>query len=881
MCFPTASFIRVLWLSLLLLPILGCRGCDSQRANPTDSQGEKVKNQKQRLVADELRTLPYSAEIVGNSIKPGHWYQTRHKLKANFGDEALVASLFEIDRDEYPIPPWTQGIPMQFERNLSLAKGQEKTIELKVLQPEDIRPMDPSGTTNPNVSIFTRYALRSIGSPLLEESFLLKPMSPYQYDMLVLSREVSPFTFWRGLDCIVWPLYEQDGKFRVTPHRIIDISEEELSNSFPNQLATMTSISHVVLNDASISRLNEEQQTAFRDWIHFGGTLIINGPEALASVEGSFLRSLAPLEQTSPGAFSDDMIDLLNNSWSLRFAKGDRIPFASEVLRSKAMQIPLLQGTLASAQTDQVNSEGNAAREARWVPELEGLVAERLVGQGRIVMTAYPMNNAMFVNWPSYSAMIHNGILRKPARTASLGLEPRVEYVGPYEGSEMNPSHNTRLRIWARDLDDSTMRNRGEVLSTSAKSELESKIKPKQTSYGAWNSRSRIVENATDTLRASSGINVPLVNSVIKWLAAYLLVLVPLNWIVFRLLGKLEYAWAAAPIIAVAGVFFIARGVRLDVGFTRSHTAIEFLELHNNYPRGVLSSYHALYTSLTTNYRVVLPDGSLVANDQSTAEDTIDSLRGTKANGVITPMPSHVQRSVSDRGKLLEYRIADERGNGLQAFPVLSNTTGLVQSEEMIQLPGTIQCVPTESNSPSETNSDSNKYTWSVTNTSDVPLNDLAVLGIDDQGQFRIGSVDLVESQSTVEVVTEVEPENIRWLKKWGVQADQNSDGQQENQLGKRRNKKVQPEPSVPVNEELPLGGFLRDICERYPLGPNEWIAVGWTDKKLTNLQITPQTLQSSSRTIVLLHIRPPEMQPVAHDQRLYVPAPESLDDEL
>jgi hypothetical protein len=881
MCFPTASFIRVLWLSLLLLPILGCRGCDSQRANPTDSQGEKGKNQKQRLVADELRTLPYSAEVVGNSIKPGHWYQTRHKLKANFGDEALVASLFEIDRDENPIPPWTQGIPMQFERNLSLAKGQEKTIELKVLQPEDIRPMDPSGTTNPNVSIFTRYALRSIGSPLLEESFLLKPMSPYQYDMLVLSREVSPFTFWRGLDCIVWPLYEQDGKFRVTPHRIIDISEEELSNSFPNQLATMTSISHVVLNDASISRLNEEQQTAFRDWIHFGGTLIINGPEALASVEGSFLRSLAPLGQTSPGAFSDGMIDLLNNSWSLRFAKGERITFASEVLRSKAMQIPLLKGTLASAQTDQANSEGNAAREGRWVPELEGLVAERLVGQGRIVMTAYPMNNAMFVNWPSYSAMIHNGILRKPARTASLGLEPRVEYVGPYEGSEMNPSHNTRLRIWARDLDDSTMRNRGEVLSTSAKSELESKTKPKQTSYGAWNSRSRIVENATDTLRASSGINVPLVNSVIKWLAAYLLVLVPLNWIVFRLLGKLEYAWAAAPIIAVAGVFFIARGVRLDVGFTRSHTAIEFLELHNNYPRGVLSSYHALYTSLTTNYRVVLPDGSLVSNDQSTAEDTIDSLRGTKANGVITPMPSHVQRSVSDRGKLLEYRIADERGNGLQAFPVLSNTTGLVQSEEMIQLPGTIQCVPSESISQAELNSDSNKYTWSVTNTSDVPLNDLAVLGIDDQGQFRIGSVDLVESQSTVEVVTEVEPENIRWLKKWGVQADQNSDGQQENQLGKRRNKKVQPEPSAPVNEELPLGGFLRDICERYPLGPNEWIAVGWTDKKLTNLQITPQTLQSSSRTIVLLHIRPPELQPVAHDQRLYVPAPESLDDEL
>ena len=128
MCFPTATITRVLWLSTLLLPILGCRGCDSQRANTNESQGDKGKNQKQRLVADELRTLPYSAEIVGNSIKPGHWYQTRHKLKANFGDEALVASLFEIDRDENPIPPWTQGIPMQFERNLSLAKGRRRPL---------------------------------------------------------------------------------------------------------------------------------------------------------------------------------------------------------------------------------------------------------------------------------------------------------------------------------------------------------------------------------------------------------------------------------------------------------------------------------------------------------------------------------------------------------------------------------------------------------------------------------------------------------------------------------------------------------------------------------------------------------------------------------
>jgi hypothetical protein len=315
--------------------------------------------------------------------------------------------------------------------------------------------------------------------------------------------------------------------------------------------------------------------------------------------------------------------------------------------------------------------------------------------------------------------------------------------------------------------------------------------------------------------------------------------------------------------------------VRLDVGFTRSQTSIEFLELHNNYPRGVLSSYHALYTSLTTNYRTVFSDGALLRDGQDASEGSMNVLRGTKANGVITPMPSHIQRSVSDRGKLLEYRIADERGTGLQAFPVLSNTTGLVQSEEMIQLPGPIQCVLSESNA------ESNKYRWIVTNASEAPLHDLAILGIDDQGEFRIGSVKLVESQSTVEVITEVESNNIRWLKGWGSEPEPNPDSQKENQSKRQRSKNELAEPSESVNQELPLGGFLRDICERYPLGPQEWIAVGWTDKKLTNLQITPTTLQSSSRTIVLLHIRPPEMPPIAHDQRLYVPAPESLDDKF
>lgn len=810
---------------MLLLPLLGCRGCNSDPQNTNQDPNAKNKNQKQRLVADELRTIPFSSEITGNAVKPGHWYQTRHKLKANFGDESLVASMFDIDKQELPMPPWAQGIPLQFERNVSLAKGQEKTIELKVLQPDEFRQIDPSGNTSTNVSLFTRYALRGLGSPILEESFLLKAMPEYQYDMLILSREVSPYTFWRGLDCIVWPLYEPDEKFRVTPHRIIDIPESELPNSIPNQLTTMTSISHIVLNDAMLGNLTTEQQSAILDWLYFGGTLILNGPDAIGSIENSFLRPYAPLQQTSTSLLSESMLDTLNNSWSLRFSKGERIPFANETLREKALQIPILNGSLATA------DDQKSPLPAQWVEQLEGLVAERFFGQGRVVMTTFPMTNPMFVNWPSYSALIHNGIFRKPPRIPSLGIEPLVEYDGDLKGTEMSPIHNTRLRIWARDLDATTMRNEAFIRSNKIDEELQHPDHRKKIGFGAWNASSHLLLSITDALRESSGITVPMLSTVLKWLAAYLIVLVPINWLLFRLIGKLEYAWLAAPLIALAGVFVVARGVRLDVGFTRSQNTIQFLELHNHYPRGVLSSYHALYTSLTTNYQAVFSD------------NTDNALNAVNSSGVLCPMPAHTIGRTANRARMLEYKVADEKGNGFHSFPVLSNTTGMLQSEEMVELSGSISITPTSN--PQSSDPANSPLQWNVTNNSPLNLRHVAVLGIDSQDQLQLGWVAAIPPNSNLSISPTPQPNSQRASEQW-LDID---------------------DPAIAY--------LLQDICKHYPLGRNEWIALGWIQENPSRLQITPASLQAQSKAIVLLHLTTASPAPINHDVRLYAPTPE------
>lgn len=779
---------KLTWLLLLLVLVSGCRGCSKN--NQTQQAPEKKKS---RLVSDELRTLPYSKEIVGNSVKPGHWYQTRQKLKANQNDESLTATLYQIDGNSNPTTVRNLGIPLQFNRDISLAKGQEKTIELKLLQTDwPFESMEPTNTTGKSnkLSIFMRYSQRGLGAPVIDEEFLLRPLKDYQYDMLVLSRNTPQHIFWRGLDCIVWPQAINDESSRIAPHRVIDIAEEDLGQSIPNQLMTMTSISHMVINDVSLNTLPEDHQKAILDWLYFGGTIIINGPDAIAGIESSILKTYAPIQQTSSTLLSQDQIDQLNdiNKWRIRYAK---TPSKDAIAFKPSESISILQGQLAE--------------DSSWITDLEGLVAERLVGQGRIVMTSFPMNHTALVNWPSYSALIQNAILRKPARRVNIEPEFQMVYDEPSSGRETDPKLTTRLRLWARDLVGST---------PSAPKERMANQSSKSSSYGAWNSESLVTNTSSSYLKKLSGINVPNLSTILKWLLGYLIVLVPMNWLVFRLLGKVELAWLAAPFIAIAGVFVIARAVQLDVGFSRSQTSLQFIELHNRYPRGLLSSHHALYSSLTTNYKIVYPEGE----------------------GILCPMPQPRQRSLLSAGGLLPYKIADEKGTGFQSFPVLSNTIGLVQSEEVVSLTGAISWTI-----------DQDAKSFQVTNDSQSTIRDVILEGSDDSGaklRAFVGTLEPGEQKKGALDRPMVSDLN------WDIQLPTEGKSGQE-------------------FDKFALEQNLKLIFWSYPIQHGEWIAMGWTESPLSKLQIAPSTAQTRSATLVLMHAKTAPLGPIEHDRQL------------
>ena len=96
---------RFFWLCLLLVQLVGCRGCTQQKKEELAKDGTK-KEKLNRLTADDVRALPFSEDSTGaavetNFVKPGHWYQGNSKLKENYDYEGNpISNSTEVYRSQ-------------------------------------------------------------------------------------------------------------------------------------------------------------------------------------------------------------------------------------------------------------------------------------------------------------------------------------------------------------------------------------------------------------------------------------------------------------------------------------------------------------------------------------------------------------------------------------------------------------------------------------------------------------------------------------------------------------------------------------------------------------------------------------------------------------
>ena len=162
-------------------------------------------------------------------------------------------------------------------------------------------------------------------------------------------------------------------------------------------------------------------------------------------------------------------------------------------------------------------------------------------------------------------------------------------------------------------LDEAILAQRAQVLDAAARAPVaespaavldETDLLKTRSGVAAWNDFSWISRSARQTLRDAAGIAVPSREFVLWTLGVYLTVVVPFNWLLFRLLGRVEWAWAAVPVLALFGGAAVIWLTQLDIGFARAETDVTVLETQNGYPRGHVTRYTALYTALSTEYRV-------------------------------------------------------------------------------------------------------------------------------------------------------------------------------------------------------------------------------------------------------------------------------------
>jgi hypothetical protein len=355
----------------------------------------------------------------------------------------------------------------------------------------------------------------------------------------------------------------------------------------------------------------------------------------------------------------------------------------------------------------------------------------------------------------------------------------------------------------------------------------------------SWNDFSGVANAARVALQTAARIEIPGPWFVIVVLAGYLLVLVPLNWIVFRVAGRVEWAWVAAPLIALVCTAVVIRLAQLDIGFVRSVTELAVVEIQGEYPRAHVTRYTAVYTSLSTRYNVRAEDPGAQVQPFPSVDD-----------------PKKLRALPGQRYTRLQYTFGQDVT--LRGFAVSSNSTGLVHSEQMLSTGG-IALGQTAGG------------LLQVTNHTGLALEEAGVVIKDSQGNVETAWLAQLAPEATARL--QFQPWNEGPEKGSGFRAQGSEKGSGFRVQGSGI-VQPNPEPRTPNLEgsdpfsslrsnrqgdrsRLNLGALFPLACAPAELAPGEMRLVAWAEAELPGLAIEPAAPQAQHRALVVAHLRP------------------------
>ncbi len=862
------ALLAWLLVTLWLVPLVGCSGCwSSTPANKkltAEEELEEREKKKKKLaekpkpdfelaptiilpneVGQDVEEDPDKKEPAAPKVvfytKPGHWVAGLQLAKANNFDFQGELRTYPMDANELPLDVQYTDFRLSMSRPASLPKGQVKRFETLFFLPKR--------DVNLSKSYSLRTELRASRSSRLPELINVagNSLREHEYYFVVLAKNQAAYVDLAKLDSL--QLQGSDlGSFAApgqqqpaTRFYHAVFPRVDKSVPLPSHPLAWTMIAYILWDDLDPTVLTKEQQTALLDWLHWGGQLIISGPNSLDRLKQTFLEPYLPAASGQAITIDAQRLQTLNDKWSVPAAKPLKKPATIVVLKDKPL----------------VGVELQKHPDAEWLPDTGELAIERRLGSGRIVVTAFSLSAMPYRFWASRDNFFNACLLRKPGRTFELPADGklRMSWIGSLaRARDDDPRIATRLRYFTRDvgkMGNPSARTPAKSALTNINPETEStaeaseeKPLPKIPGFleprhkdgivserfagyssddlsgmAGWNDFSGAADAALAALNDASGIKIPRADFVLKVLLVYLAVLVPLNWLVFWLIGRVEYAWVAAPAIAVVGALAVVRLAQLDIGFARSRSEIAVLESHAGYPRAHVTRFTALYTSLSTSYDLRFEDPDALALPFALSE-------GYARTGL---------RPSTDIGLTQDQTIE------LSDVQVQSNSTGKLHTEQMLNLPAPFLLTGDETKG------------WQLENGSEFTLRQAGVLRRREDDRVEAAYFPDIEPGATVRLKFLPVPDNVTWVPQW--------------------DSSPMMSPLAPIEDEnrVSLHRLTQHAARQLQLLPGEMRLIAWTTETMPGLKILPASSQSTTYTLVLVHLQMPPLPVPEPDVRLRV----------
>ncbi|MBL8829602.1 MAG: hypothetical protein JNM18_21675, partial [Planctomycetaceae bacterium] len=483
---------------------------------------------------------------------------------------------------------------------------------------------------------------------------VVQSMPPQMYQWLVLAADPLDYRGLANLNAVEFgnqSIDDEHAGVANSAHYAIVFPTKE-NASLPRGLLHWTTFAFVVWDDYDPAKLAPDEQAALVDWLHWGGQLILSGPDTLNTLADSFLKPYLPATAGESITLDREQLAFLEQpAWRVRDKSLQVVkPWSGVELVPHATAQRLLDS-----------------------PH----IVERRVGRGRVVATAFRLDQRELREWPGYDGFWHTCLLRRvPRRFESRRNDDEGPRIAWATGHPQESALSTDVRLFARDA------GRDVPLPTANDQQGVNAVPVPLagSSMGAWSDQSALQTAASKTISEAAGIIVPERAFVTRLLGLYLALLVPANWLLFRLFNRVEWAWFAVPVIAVTFAGVVTWLAQVNIGFARSQTEIAVVELQANHPRAHVTRFMALYSSLGTAYDIrTLGVDSLAL--PFTNKSSLDSQPLYDLHLSSTTMPQGDTEVPAVR---------------MTGFEVDSNSSGMLHIEQVLNF-GSIECVVSNS----------------------------------------------------------------------------------------------------------------------------------------------------------------------------------------